>query len=70
MSPFFTRYGKTILAAVAAAIVAGQAAITDGVVTKDEWITIAVAALGAFGVFFAPAITRASGRPRSSSYSD
>jgi hypothetical protein len=55
----FTKYGKTILAAIAAATVAAQAVITDGI-TPTEWLTIVIAGLGAVGVFFAPAITKAS----------
>jgi hypothetical protein len=50
------KYGKTILAAIAAAAVAAQAVITDGI-TPQEWLTIVIAALGAVGVFYAPAIT-------------
>lgn len=60
MRSFFTRYGKTVLAFVATAAVAAQSAVTDGVVTKAEWVTIAVAGLGAVGVYFAPAVTKAS----------
>lgn len=59
---FFTKYGKTVLALVAAAAIAGQDAVSDGVITKAEWIGIAVAALGAVGVYFAPAVTKASRR--------
>lgn len=59
MPSFFTKYGKSVLAFIAAGAVAAQSAITDGVVTKEEWVTIAVAALGAVGVYFAPAITKA-----------
>jgi hypothetical protein len=55
----FQKYGKTILAVLAAAIVATQAVITDGI-TPQEWLTIIVAAGGAAGVFYAPAITKAS----------
>jgi hypothetical protein len=56
---FFKTYGKTILAVIAAAVVAAQAVATDGI-TAQEWLTIIVAAAGAAGVYFAPAITKAS----------
>ena len=46
-------YSKLIPAAVAAALILLQTAITDGV-TASEWITIALAFLGALGVYAAP----------------
>jgi hypothetical protein len=39
---------------VAAALVALQTALTDGHVTGSEWITIALAGLGALGVLAVP----------------
>jgi hypothetical protein len=47
-------YAKTIVAVVMAALVALQTALTDGGVSSQEWITIALAALGALGVLAVP----------------
>lgn len=44
-------YSKSILAAVGAAAVAVQAALTDGGITADEWGAIVVAVLVALGVY-------------------
>lgn len=41
---------KFIVAALVAGAIAVQSAITDDVVTKTEWVAIAMAALGALGV--------------------
>ena len=41
---------KGIIAVVAAVAVAVQAALTDGTITSDEWVTIAIAAVGAVAV--------------------
>jgi hypothetical protein len=47
-------YAKAIVAVVVAALVALQTALTDGGVSSQEWITIALAALGALGVWAVP----------------
>lgn len=47
-------YAKFAVAVVAAGLVALQTALTDGHVTGQEWITIALAALGALGVLAVP----------------
>ena len=48
------QYSKTIVAVLIAALVALQAALTDGGVTADEWVGIALAAVGAVGVYAVP----------------
>lgn len=47
-------YAKTIVAVVVAALVALQTGLSDGTVTPSEWITIALAGLGALGVWAVP----------------
>ena len=44
-------YWKAIVAVVGAVAVAVQAALTDGTVTNAEWLTIAIAAITAVGVY-------------------
>lgn len=59
-------YAKTIVAVVMAALVALQTALTDGGVSSQEWITIALAGLGALGVLAVPnALTARQRRNRS-----
>lgn len=60
MPSFFTKYGKSVFAFVGAAALTAQAAITDGTITKGEWLEIVVAGLAAVGVYFGPAVTKAS----------
>lgn len=48
------KYAKFVVALVAAGLVALQVALTDGHVTGQEWITIALAVLGAAGVGLVP----------------
>jgi hypothetical protein len=48
------KYSKFIVAALAAGAVALQSAITDGTVSAAEWVTIAIAVLGALGVWAFP----------------
>lgn len=48
------RYAKFIIAAATAGLVALGAAITDDKVTNSEWIAIALATLGALGVWAIP----------------
>lgn len=45
---------KLVVAALTAGFVAAQTAISDGSISGSEWITIAIAALGALGVWAAP----------------
>ena len=49
-----SRYAKTAVAVLVAALTALQAAISDGHVTNNEWIIIALAAIGAAGVYAIP----------------
>lgn len=44
-------YSKFIAASVATGLISLQLAITDGEVSVSEWITIALAVLGALGVY-------------------
>ncbi|HEX6970271.1 MAG TPA: hypothetical protein VF174_15860 [Micromonosporaceae bacterium] len=48
------KYAKSIVAAVVAAGVAITAALSDDAVTAAEWVTIALAVLGALGVYSVP----------------
>lgn len=45
---------KFIVAALTAAALAAQTALSDGVVTPSEWVSIAIAALGALAVYLVP----------------
>ncbi len=47
-------YVKTIVAVVGAAVVAVQAAITDGSITPSEAVQVALAVLAALGVYALP----------------
>lgn len=47
-------YAKCIAAVVSTAAVAISSALSDGAVTRVEWIQVAVAALGAFAVYRIP----------------
>ncbi len=49
-----SKYLKSIVAVVIAALTALQAAISDSVVTQNEWVIIALAVVGAIGVFAVP----------------
>lgn len=50
-----TKYSKFIAAVVATVLSAIVAALTgDGVVSATEWVNVAIAAVGAAGVFAAP----------------
>jgi hypothetical protein len=48
------RYAKFIVAALTAGLIALQTAITDDRITTSEWVTIALAVLGAIGVVIVP----------------
>jgi hypothetical protein len=45
------QYWKAIIAAATAGLIALQSALTDGGVSSQEWVAIALAALGALGVW-------------------
>ena len=47
----FAEYWKAIVAVIGAVAVAVQAAVTDGTITSAEWLTIAIAAVTAVGVY-------------------
>jgi len=47
-------YAKTIVAVITAGLIAAQTAIADGWITSSDWITIALAALGAIAVYAVP----------------
>ncbi|XTZ18200.1 hypothetical protein ACQSSU_12900 [Micromonospora echinospora] len=49
-----TRYAKTIVAALVAGGTAATVAMGDDVLTTTEGITVALAILGAFGVYVVP----------------
>lgn len=47
-------YAKFIVAAVVAGLIALQTALSDDSVTNSEWITIALAVVGALAVYAVP----------------
>jgi len=47
-------YAKAVVALLTAAAIAAQTALSDGVVTASEWVSIAIAALGAIAVYTVP----------------
>ena len=47
----YAAYWKFIVAVVGVVAVAVQTALTDGTVTHAEWVTIAITAITAVGVF-------------------
>ena len=49
-----SRYAKTIIAVLVAGLTALQVAITDSTVSGQEWVVIALAAVGAVGVYAWP----------------
>jgi hypothetical protein len=57
MAEFVRTYGKTIAAALVEIALIIQAAVTDDVITGNEWQKICFGALGIVLVFFAPART-------------
>ena len=44
-------YWKAIVAVIGAVAVVVQTALTDGTITHAEWVTIAIAAVTALGVY-------------------
>lgn len=55
-----TDYTKAVVAVLAAALSALAASMPDGKVTGAEWMMVAVAVLGAVGVWLAPNTTPGS----------
>ena len=51
-------YAKAVVALVTAAAIAAQTALSDGVITASEWVSIAIAALGAIAVYRVPNTTQ------------
>jgi len=49
-----SRYAKSIVAAAVAGLTVLAAALTDDTITTAEWVQIAVAVLGAIGVYAVP----------------
>jgi hypothetical protein len=56
--PLYKRYKKFLVAAAGAALLALQAAITDGTITSAEWYMILTSALAAAGVWKFPNATQ------------
>lgn len=54
MPELIARYRKFLWAAASAAAVAVGSVITDGHITNEEWIYVAVTALAAAGVIVTP----------------
>lgn len=48
------KYAKTVVAALFAAVVVGKSAVTDGVISPQEWIDITLAVLTSLGVWAVP----------------
>lgn len=48
------QYAKFAIAALTAGLIAAQTALMDGSISVQDWVTIALAALGALGVYAAP----------------
>lgn len=48
-----SRYAKAIVAALTAGLGALATAVQDDVISTQEWVTIAIAAVGALGVTWA-----------------
>lgn len=48
------KVAKFLVAALVAALVVVQTAITDGTITPAEWLTIGLAVAGSFGVYLVP----------------
>lgn len=49
-----SRYAKGIIAGLSPVLIVVQAAITDGVITTTEWVTIGLAVAAAAGVVAVP----------------
>lgn len=52
-------YAKTVVAALAAGAVAVNAAVSDGMISNSEWVTIGLAVLAALGVYALPNAAKA-----------
>lgn len=49
-----SNYMKAIVAAVTAGLIALQTALSHGTLTGSDWITVALAVLGAVAVYLVP----------------
>jgi 5-enolpyruvylshikimate-3-phosphate synthase len=58
------KYAKTVVAALFAAVVVAKSAVTDGVVTPQEWIDITLAVLTSLGVWAVPNARQSEILPR------
>jgi hypothetical protein len=56
MSEFYSRYGKSLWAFLFAVVTATQALISDGHLTQQEGIQVAIAAVTAFAVYLFPSM--------------
>ncbi|MBB5130549.1 hypothetical protein HNP84_000237 [Thermocatellispora tengchongensis] len=48
------KYWKSILATTGAVVVAGEAVVSDGVITGNEWVNLVIALATAVGVYLVP----------------
>lgn len=48
------KYLKTVVAVLTAGLLALQLALTDGGMTTEEWVAVAIAVVGALGVYAIP----------------
>lgn len=55
------KYAKTIVAVAIAALTVVYTAVTDGAITGQEWVQVALAGLGALGVYAIPNAPTAPG---------
>ncbi|SET47738.1 hypothetical protein [Nonomuraea wenchangensis] len=58
------KYAKTVVAALFAAVVVAKSAVTDGLITPQEWIDIVLAVLTSLGVWVVPNAKRSEDLPR------
>ena len=54
MSKYAKFWVALVVAAIIAALQAAQPALGDGIVSAQEWLTIALAFVGAFAVYAVP----------------
>jgi zinc transporter ZupT len=58
----FTQYWKTVVAVAAPVFMVVQSAVTDDVITQDEWTKIAVAVVAAVMVYLVPNAPKADAK--------
>ncbi|MGA4989849.1 hypothetical protein [Nonomuraea bangladeshensis] len=58
------KYAKTVVATLFAAVVVAKSAVTDGLITPQEWIDIVLAMLTSLGVWAVPNAKRSEDLPR------